>query len=287
VGRHLTSALSDEVLRRGEMAKLVELLPTSALLGACGLNEASAPRENHHMAQFSGRLTELDTFAFLMLWLSSHSTLSDEVMRRWAMAQLTRLLEFLLSHNIPWDGTFGRFTELHAFASLMRMHKPLLMNISILPLCRALSTLRSIQAPVVTLQVLCSTTPTRGPPAFRGDWRSPLRGSPSYAHRTITHSALSDEVMCRLAMAPLTRLLEFLVSHNISWDRLTELNAFASLMQVHNNALAKGSEARPGFCTFWFRFRAYACFSKLCVSPTECSHCRVYLHCLTVKPCKY
>ena len=73
------------------MAKLVELLPTSALLGACGLNEASAPRENHHMAQFSGRLTELDTFAFLMLWLSVHSTLSDEVMRRWAMAQLTRL----------------------------------------------------------------------------------------------------------------------------------------------------------------------------------------------------
>ena len=90
----------------------------------------------------------------------------------------------------------------------------------------------------------------------------------------------------RWAMAQLTRLLEFLVAHNISWDRLTELNAFASLMQVHNIALAKGSEARPGFCTFWFRFRAYACFSKLCVSPTECSHCRVYLHCLTVKPCK-
>ena len=73
----------------------------------------------------------------------------------------------------------------------------------------------------------------------------------------------------RWAMAQLTRLLEFLVAHNIPWDgtfgRLTELNAFASLMQVHNDALAKGTEARPGFCAFRFQFGAYACFSTLCV----------------------
>ena len=127
--------------------------------------------------------------------------------------------------------------------ALLQETKPLLMNISILPLCRALSTIRSIRALVVTLQVLCSTTPTRGPPAFRGDWRSPLRGSPSYAHRTITHSALSDEVMCRLAMAQLTRLLEFLVSHNISWDRLTELTVRLNRALVVSFLRAKAHES--------------------------------------------
>jgi len=72
--------------------------------------------------------------------------------------------------------------------------------------------------------------------------------------------------MRRWAMAQLTRLLEFLLSHNIPWDgtfgRFTELNAFASLMRMHNDTLAQGTEARPGFCAFRFRFGAYACSAR-------------------------
>ena len=89
------------------MANLVELLPPSALHGACGLNEASAAhRDNHHMAMF----------IFAKAQDAHPSTIAN--VRR----TLARLLEFLVAHNISWDGTFGRLTELDAFAFLMQVH---------------------------------------------------------------------------------------------------------------------------------------------------------------------
>ena len=49
----ITSATSDEVLRRWEMRKWVDLLPTEALQRACGLSDASHHhRSAHHMATF-------------------------------------------------------------------------------------------------------------------------------------------------------------------------------------------------------------------------------------------
>jgi len=111
-GSPITSAVSDAVMRRWEMAKLVELLPTSALLRACGLHETAAPRDNHQMAQY----------LFAKAQDAHPSTIAN------ARRHLKRLLEFLRASNISWDGSFGRLTELDAFAYLMHVHNTAVTN---------------------------------------------------------------------------------------------------------------------------------------------------------------
>lgn len=102
-GRGITSAAQDQVLLRWEMAKLIALLPASAMHRVAGLTAVEfLQRDPAHIAKFL--LAKGNGLAI--------STVANS--RR----MLTRLLRYMTVNHFRWTGDFGSLSAFDLFGFL-------------------------------------------------------------------------------------------------------------------------------------------------------------------------
>ena len=105
---NITSELRDSVLRRWELMKLVEYLPGGVMQRLSGLDpDTFSRRRPQVVAKF--------------LFARSHSVELSAI--RKGRLSLRRLLIYLVEHEIPWEGEFGRLSEIDLFSFLTQVHE--------------------------------------------------------------------------------------------------------------------------------------------------------------------
>lgn len=103
----ITSCKRDEVLRRWEMTKLIQLLPAEIVQRIVGLSPDQFPHRNSR---------QIAEYLLAKAHSVHHKTIAS------ARCTLSRLLSFLSANDLDWDQHFGRLTELDLFAFLMTVH---------------------------------------------------------------------------------------------------------------------------------------------------------------------
>ena len=103
----ITSCQRDEVLRRWEMTKLIQLLPAEIVQRIVGLSPDQFPHRNSR---------QIAEYLLAKAHSVHHKTIAS------ARCTLSRLLSFLSANDLDWDQHFGRLTELDLFAFLMTVH---------------------------------------------------------------------------------------------------------------------------------------------------------------------
>ena len=91
----ITSCKRDEVLRRWEMTKLIQLLPAEIVQRIVGLSPDQFPHRNSR---------QIAEYLLAKAHSVHHKTIAS------ARCTLSRLLSFLSSNDLDWDQHFGRLT---------------------------------------------------------------------------------------------------------------------------------------------------------------------------------
>ena len=105
---NVTSAMRDAVLRRWEVMKLVEFLPTSVMQRMTGLPSRDFLRRSAR---------DIVRFIFARANAVEYTSI-----RKGRLA-LSRLVDYMAARDIPWEGEFGDICELDLFSFLIDVHE--------------------------------------------------------------------------------------------------------------------------------------------------------------------